>query len=118
MRLIGSLNRGMGALRASMGHRGFGYIIALSAIATEGRILCFILALYAFSVFACVTATLALSSSVAILIALNLLQLPSPTDTSPNSDVRQWAANNSPLRFGKVALPVGTRILVRVAAMP
>jgi voltage-gated potassium channel len=105
VRVIGSLNRGMGALRASMGRRGFGYIIALSAIVTlvgaagmyafesetpdgrglqdygaalwwtamlittlgseywpqtpEGRILCFILSLYAFSVFGYVTATLA-----------------------------------------------------------
>jgi voltage-gated potassium channel len=105
VRVIGSLNRGMGALRASMGRRGFGYVIALTAIVTlvgaagmyafesetpdgqglkdygaalwwtamlittlgseywpqtpEGRILCFILALYAFSVFGYVTATLA-----------------------------------------------------------
>ena len=59
VRLIGSLNRRMGALRAIAGHRGFGCIIALTAIVTEGRILCFIPALYAFSVFRCVTATLA-----------------------------------------------------------
>ena len=59
MRLTDSLNSGMGALRGSMGHRGFGYIIALTAIVTEGRILCFILVLYAFSVFGYVTATLA-----------------------------------------------------------
>ena len=103
--IIGSLNRGMRSLRASMSRRGFGYVIALSAIVTlvgaagmyafesetsdgrglkdygtalwwtamimttmgseywpktpEGRILCFILALYAFAVFGYVTATLA-----------------------------------------------------------
>lgn len=105
VRVVGSLNRGMRSLRASMGRRGFGYVIALTALVTlvgasgmyafesetpdgqglkdyssalwwtamlmttlgsdyspqtsEGRILCFILALYAFSVFGYVTATLA-----------------------------------------------------------
>ena len=34
VRLIGSLNRGMGALRTSMGRRGFGYILSLTAIVT------------------------------------------------------------------------------------
>ncbi|HEY9676059.1 MAG TPA: potassium channel family protein [Waterburya sp.] len=103
--IIGSLNRGMRSLRASMSRRGFGYVIALTAIVTlvgaagmyafesetpdgqglkdygtalwwtamimttmgseywpktpEGRILCFILALYAFAVFGYLTATLA-----------------------------------------------------------
>jgi hypothetical protein len=100
-----------------MGHRGFGYIIALSAIVTEGRILCFILALYAFSVFAYVTATLALPSSIAILIALNLLQLPSPTDTPANSDVRQWAASHILQPLVKVALLGGTGISARFSSM-
>jgi voltage-gated potassium channel len=102
-RILTSLNRGMRALGASMGRRGFGYVVALSIIiafsgaagmyafenevpngfksygdalwwtamtmttmgsdyfpqTTEGRALCFILALYAFAVFGYVTATLA-----------------------------------------------------------
>lgn len=102
-RVLTSLNRGMKALSASFGRRGFGYVVALTTIVilagaagmlafeneadggiktyadalwwtammmttigseyfpqtTEGRILCFILALYAFAVFGYVTATLA-----------------------------------------------------------
>jgi voltage-gated potassium channel len=105
LRVISSLNRGMRALGASMGRRGFGYVVALTAIVTlagaagmyafesdpqegggltdygaalwwtamvmttlgseywprtaEGRVLCLLLALYAFAVFGYVTATLA-----------------------------------------------------------
>lgn len=105
VKVVGSLNRGMRALRASMGRRGFGYVILLSVIVTlisaagmfafevgpagertfanygdalwwtamvmttlgsdiwpvspEGRILSFLLSLYAFTVFGYVTATLA-----------------------------------------------------------
>ena len=102
-RVLTSLNRGMKALGASFGRRGFGYVVALSVIVifagaagmlafeneveggiktygdalwwtammittigsdyfhktTEGRVLCFILALYGFAVFGYVTATLA-----------------------------------------------------------
>ena len=103
VRVVGSVNRGMRALGASMGRRGFGYVVALTVIVTfsgaagmyafendrpgafrsygealwwtamimttmgsahwpespEGRVLCVILALYAFAVFGYVTATLA-----------------------------------------------------------
>jgi voltage-gated potassium channel len=103
VRVVTSLNRGMRALGASMGRRGFGYVVALTAIVTlagaagmyafengaegglttygealwwtamimttmgsaywpqtpEGRVLCFLLALYSFAVFGYVTATLA-----------------------------------------------------------
>ncbi len=105
VRVVSSLNRGMRALGKSMGRRGFGYVVALTAIVTlvggagmyafennmpgerglndygsalwwtamimttmgseywpqtpEGRVLCFLLALYAFGVFGYVTATLA-----------------------------------------------------------
>ena len=102
LKVVGSLNRGMRALGASMGRRGFGYAVALTALVTfagaagmfafenspggltsygealwwttmlmtslgseywprtpEGRVLCILLALYAFSVFGYVTATLA-----------------------------------------------------------
>ena len=103
VRVVTSLNRGMRALRSSMGRRGFGYVAALSMIVTlagaagmyafehqsqdgldtygealwwtamaltslgseywprtaEGRVLCFLLALYGFAVFGYVTATLA-----------------------------------------------------------
>lgn len=102
-RVLTSFNRGMSALRASFGRRGFGYVLALSALvvfsgaagmlgfendidggmqsygdalwwtammittigsdyfprSAEGRILCFLLALYGFAVFGYVTATLA-----------------------------------------------------------
>ena len=102
-RLLSSLNRGMRALGATMGRRGFGYVVALTGVVTfggaagmfafendvpggfksygealwwtamlmttlgsekwphsnEGRVLCFLLALYAFAVFGYVTATLA-----------------------------------------------------------
>jgi voltage-gated potassium channel len=103
-RLVSSLNRGMRALRATLGRRGFGYVVALTGVITfagsagmyafeneapgrglesygaalwwtamlmttlgsdywprtaEGRVLCFLLALYAFAVFGYVTATLA-----------------------------------------------------------
>jgi len=102
-RVLTSLNRGMKSLGASFARRGFGYVVALTAIVilagaagmlafeneteggiktyadalwwtammmttigseyfprtTEGRILCFLLALYAFAVFGYVTATLA-----------------------------------------------------------
>jgi voltage-gated potassium channel len=102
-RVVSSLNRGMGALSASLRRRGFGYVIALSVLVAfagaagmyafengipggltsygealwwttmvlttmgshywpqtlEGRVLCVILALYAFAVFGYVTATLA-----------------------------------------------------------
>lgn len=102
-RVLTSLNRGMKALGASFGRRGFGYLVALSVIVVfagaagmlafeneveggiktygdalwwtammlttigseyfpktaEGRILCFVLALYGFAVFGYVTATLA-----------------------------------------------------------
>lgn len=105
VRVLGSLNRGMRALGASMGRRGFGYVVALTFVITlagaagmyafeshnpdgrslnnygtalwwtamimttmgseywpqtaEGRVLCFLLALYAFAVFGYMTATLA-----------------------------------------------------------
>jgi voltage-gated potassium channel len=103
VKIVGSLNRGMNALRASLGRRGFGYVVALTALVTlagaagmfaferdipngltsygealwwtamlmttlgsqywpqspEGRVLCVMLALYAFAVFGYVTATLA-----------------------------------------------------------
>jgi voltage-gated potassium channel len=103
VKVVGSLNRGMRALGASLGRRGFGYVVALTAIMTlagaagmyafenavqdglhsygealwwtamvmttmgsaywpqtpEGRVLCVILALYAFAIFGYVTATLA-----------------------------------------------------------
>ena len=104
LRLVGSLNRGMQALSATMGRRGFIYVILLTLIVTfagaagiynfesdipqsslgsywealwwtamlmttlgseywpqsgEGRVLCFLLAMYAFTVFGYVTATLA-----------------------------------------------------------
>ena len=104
LRLVGSLNRGMKALSATMGRRGFIYVILLTLIVTfagaagiftfesdnapqamgsywdalwwtamlmttlgsdyspqsgEGRVLCFLLAMYAFTVFGYVTATLA-----------------------------------------------------------
>jgi voltage-gated potassium channel len=102
-RVLTSLNRGMKALGASFGRRGFGYVVALSVIVVfagaagmlafeseteggiktysdalwwtammlttigseyfpktaEGRVLCFIIALYGFAVFGYVTATLA-----------------------------------------------------------
>lgn len=104
VRLLASFNRGMRALSATLGRRGFGYISLLSALVTvlgaagmfafekdvaagaidsygaalwwtamlmttmgseywprtgAGRLLCFLLALYAFGVFGYVTATLA-----------------------------------------------------------
>ena len=103
IRLVTSLNRGMRALGASLGRRGFGYVFALTVVVTiagaagmyafendvrgglatysealwwtamimttmgsaywpqtaEGRVLCLLLALYAFGVFGYVTATLA-----------------------------------------------------------
>lgn len=102
-RVLTSLNRGMKALGESFSRRGFGYVLALSAIiifagaagmlafeneveggiktygdalwwtamlltsigseyfpkTAEGRVLCFLLALYGFAVFGYVTATLA-----------------------------------------------------------
>jgi voltage-gated potassium channel len=105
VRIVGSLNRGMHTLKATMGRRKFGYVVALTVIVTaagsagmwalenqaivatgfrnfsdalwwtamimttmgseywpqtyEGRVLGFLLSLYAFSVFGYVTATLA-----------------------------------------------------------
>lgn len=103
VRVVTSLNRGMKALGATMGRRGFGYVLALSIVVilagaagmyafenespggfksygaalwwtamlltslgseywpktAEGRVLCFLLALYGFAVFGYVTATLA-----------------------------------------------------------
>lgn len=102
LRLLSSLNRSMAALSATMGRRGFGYVVlftfivllagaagmyyfeqgtgVLSSYGTalwwtamilttmgseywpktpEGRLLCFFLALYSFTVFGYVTATLA-----------------------------------------------------------
>jgi voltage-gated potassium channel len=105
LRLVTSINRGMKALRVSMGRRGFGYVLALTLIvlltgaaamyafesdssdgrgfqsfgsalwwtamilttmgseawpnSAEGRIVCLLLALYAFAVFGYVTAALA-----------------------------------------------------------
>ena len=103
VKVVGSLNRGMRALGASMRRRGFGYVAALTMLITvlgaagmyafenegsgglktygealwwtamimttmgsaywpqsaEGRVLCVLLALYAFAVFGYVTATLA-----------------------------------------------------------
>lgn len=103
LRVVTSLNRGMGALGASLGRRGFGYVVLLTVLVTlagaagmyafenaaagglssygealwwtamlmttmgsqywpqttEGRVLCMILALYAFAVFGYVTAALA-----------------------------------------------------------
>jgi voltage-gated potassium channel len=102
-RVVSSLNRGMKALGASLGRRGFGYVIALTVLVTfagaagmfafenespggpnsygealwwtamimttmgsqywpqtaEGRVLCVLLAVYAFGVFGYVTAALA-----------------------------------------------------------
>lgn len=103
LRVVTSLNRGMKAIGASFGRRGFGYILALTLIVTlagaagmyafesdmpggfdsygtalwwtamllttmgteywpqtaEGRVLCFLLSLYGFTVFGYVTAALA-----------------------------------------------------------
>jgi voltage-gated potassium channel len=105
VRVMARTNRGMSALGASMGRRGFGYVVALTLVIVlvgaagmfaferevpdggglndygtalwwtamivttmgseywpqtpEGRVLCFILALYAFAVFGYVTAVLA-----------------------------------------------------------
>lgn len=105
LRIVSSLNRGMGAMGASLSRRGFAYVIALTLLITfagaaemyafenqnsdgrglnsystalwwtamlittmgseywpqtiEGRILCFLLAVYAFAVFGYVTASLA-----------------------------------------------------------
>lgn len=103
VKLVGSLNRGLGALRASMGRRGFGYVLLFTVLVvllgsagmftfegpvnpkfatyndalwwtalimttigrgdwpqtTEGRVLGFLLALYAFTIFGYVTAFLA-----------------------------------------------------------
>lgn len=103
VRIVTSLNRGMKALGATMGRRGFGYVTLLSAVVilagaagmfafenevpggltsygaalwwtamlltslgseywprtAEGRLLCFLLALYGFAVFGYFTATLA-----------------------------------------------------------
>ena len=104
-RVVSSLNRGMKALGASMGRRGFGYVVAVTGIVlfagaagmfafenqgetaggfasygdalwwtamllttsgsdywpktAEGRLLCLLLALYAFATFGYITATLA-----------------------------------------------------------
>jgi voltage-gated potassium channel len=103
VRLFTSLNRGLKALRAGMGRRGFGYVLAATVIVTfagaagmfafenqvgsgfktytdalwwtamlmttlgseqwpqtgEGRVLCFLLSVFAFTIFGYVTATLA-----------------------------------------------------------
>jgi voltage-gated potassium channel len=102
VRVVGTFNRGMRALRASMGRRGFGYVVLLTIIVAllgsagmfffegdlpgfdtygdtlwwtlmiittlgsgewpqtaEGRILTFLLSLYAFAIFGYATATLA-----------------------------------------------------------
>jgi voltage-gated potassium channel len=105
VRVLGSINRGMRALSATMGRRGFGYVAVLTLIVTltgaagmyafennnpgghglnsygtavwwtamvmttigseywpqttEGRVLCFLLSLYAFTVFGYLTAALA-----------------------------------------------------------
>lgn len=105
VRIVTSTNRGMRSLGASLGRRGFGYVVALTLIITlvgaagmyafesdmpdgsglndygsalwwtamlmttlgseywpqtpEGRVLCFLLALYAFAVFGYLTAVLA-----------------------------------------------------------
>ena len=103
LRVMSRINKGMRVLGASIGRRGFGYVLGLSAIVTligasgiytferelhgeiadygtalwwtamimttigsdffpktpEGRVLCFLLALYAFGVSGYVTATLA-----------------------------------------------------------
>jgi voltage-gated potassium channel len=105
VRVVSSLNRGMGALSRSMGRRGLGYVLALSTLVTfggaagmyafergipgaaglgnygsalwwtamimttlgssywpqsaEGRLLCLLLAVYAFAVWGYVTASLA-----------------------------------------------------------
>jgi voltage-gated potassium channel len=103
VRLFTSLNRGLRALRAGLGRRGFGYVLAATAIVTftgaagifafeneagsgfktysdalwwtamlmttlgsqawpqtaEGRVLCFLLSVFAFTIFGYVTATLA-----------------------------------------------------------
>jgi voltage-gated potassium channel len=105
VRVVSSLNRGMRALGAAMGRRGFGYVVALTILVSlvgaagmfvfenevpdpnglhnygtalwwtamlmttmgsqywpqtpEGRVLSFLLALYAFAIFGYVTATLA-----------------------------------------------------------
>ena len=103
LRVVGSMNRGMRTLHRTMGRRGFGYVVLLTAIVTlvgaagiygferppdgalddfgaalwwtamimttmgsevwprtpEGRLLCLLLAVYAFAVFGYVTATIA-----------------------------------------------------------
>ena len=103
LRIITSLNRGMRALSASMGRRGFAYVLALTGVVNlagaagmyafesglpgafgsygaalwwtamllismgtsywpqtaEGRVLCFLLAVYGFAIFGYVTAALA-----------------------------------------------------------
>ena len=105
VKVVGSVNRGMKALGATMNRRGFAYVVALTVVVTlagaagmytfenenpdgrglsnygaalwwtamimttmgseywpqtaEGRVLCFLLSLYAFAVFGYVTATLA-----------------------------------------------------------
>ena len=107
VKVVGGVNRGMAALRGTLGRRRFGYVLALTAVivfvgaagmlafeprgssadgtgfanyadalwwtamvvttmgsqywpqSAEGRVLCFLLALYAFAVFGYVTAALA-----------------------------------------------------------
>lgn len=105
VRVVGTANRGMNALRASLGRRGLGYVLALTVLITllggggmlafepaseveggftsyadalwwtamlltslgsefwprtvEGRLLCFLLALYGFGVFGYITASFA-----------------------------------------------------------
>ena len=104
VRVVGSLNRGMRSLSASMGRRGLGYVVVLTMLVTlggaagmyafesgpsagglpdygtalwwtamvmttlgseywpkttEGRVLCFLLAVYAFAVWGYITASLA-----------------------------------------------------------
>jgi voltage-gated potassium channel len=105
VRIVGTANRGMNALRASLGRRGFGYVLALTALVAllgaggmlafepagevgggfvsygdalwwtgmllttmgsqywpqtaEGRLLCFLLSLYGFTVFGYITASFA-----------------------------------------------------------
>ena len=58
-----------------------------------------------------------LSSSVAISIALNLLQLPPVTHTPSNSDVRQSVASHILQPLVKVALLGGTGISARFSSM-
>jgi voltage-gated potassium channel len=76
VRIVGTANRSMNALRASLGRRGLGYVLVLTVFVAllgaggmlgaefwpktaEGRLLCFLLSLYGFAVFGYITASFA-----------------------------------------------------------